>query len=151
MRVVLQRVREAEVKVDGRCVGAIGHGFLLLVGVTEGDDTATAEKLAEKVCQLRIFPDEHGKTNCSLAEVGGSLLVISQFTLYADCRKGKRPSFSRAAAGPKAEALYQHFVEHCRRFVPRVETGIFGADMKVSLLNDGPFTIILDSEEMWGR
>lgn len=148
MRVVLQRVSEAKVQVDGETAGEIGKGFLLLVGAEEGDTRQIADKMVDKICKLRIFQDGNGKTNLSLADVGGEILVVSQFTLYADCRKGNRPSFIRAGAPDMANSLYEHVIERCRLYVGKVEHGVFGADMKVSLINDGPFTLVLDSQEM---
>ena len=148
MRFVIQVVSEADVSVDGITKGSIGKGFLVLVGVGHGDDERIADKMVSKMLGLRIFPDENGKTNLSLADVGGELLVISQFTLYADCRKGNRPSFIRAGAPEEAERLYEYVVSKCREGVEKVETGVFGAEMKVSLVNEGPFTIILDSDEI---
>ena len=147
MRVVLQRVTQASVKVDGEVIGAIGNGFLILLGVSDEDNESVADKMADKICKLRIFADENGKTNLSLTDVGGELLVVSQFTLYADCHKGNRPSFVKAGAPDKANRLYEYFVERCRQYVPKVEHGSFGADMKVELLNDGPFTLVLNSDE----
>lgn len=146
MRVVLQRVAHASVKVDGAVIGEIGNGFLILLGVAESDDEAAADKMADKICKLRIFQDENGKTNLSLADVGGELLVVSQFTLYADCHKGNRPSFIKAGAPDKADRLYQYFMERCRQYVPKVEHGSFGADMKVELMNDVPFTLVLEGD-----
>ncbi len=148
MRFVIQVVSEANVSVDGITKGSIEKGFLVLVGVGQGDDERIADKMVSKMLGLRIFPDENGKTNLSLADVGGELLVISQFTLYADCRKGNRPSFIRAGAPEEAERLYEYVVSKCREGVEKVETGVFGAEMKVSLVNEGPFTIILDSDEI---
>ena len=150
MKAVVQRVKKANVTVEGQVIGSIGEGFLILLGVGEGDTEELADKLADKICRLRIFEDENGKTNRSLADVDGSLLVISQFTLYADCRKGNRPSFIQAGDPQTANALYEHFMERCRQHVPTVEKGEFGADMKVELLNDGPFTLMLDSRELFG-
>ena len=147
MRVVLQRVKHASVHVDGQETGSIGQGFLILLGVSDTDDESIADKMADKICKLRIFEDENGKTNRSLQDVDGEILVVSQFTLYADCRKGNRPSFTNAGAPDMANALYEKFVAMCRERVPKVETGRFGADMKVSLENDGPFTILIDSED----
>ncbi len=144
MKIVLQRVAKAGVSVDGEIKGQIGKGFLLFVGVGREDTKADAQRLAKKVCALRIFEDENGKTNLSLADVGGGLLVISQFTLYADCRKGNRPSFTGTGDPVVAEELYLYFIECCREYVPVVEKGVFGADMKVELLNDGPFTLVLE-------
>lgn len=149
MRAVVQRVTRASVSVDGEMLGQIGKGFMILLGVADGDTAELADKLADKICRLRIFEDENGKTNLSLADVGGELLVISQFTLYADCHKGNRPSFIKAGAPQMAEALYDHFMERCREHVDVVEKGRFGADMKVELLNDGPFTLMLDSNELF--
>lgn len=149
MRAVIQRVSRAQVSVDGTVLGKIDRGFLILLGVSGEDSREIAERMADKICRLRIFEDADGKTNCSLADVGGSLLVISQFTLYADCRKGNRPSFIKAGAPEMAEALYEHFMERCRTHVDQVEKGRFGADMKVELLNDGPFTLMLDSAELF--
>lgn len=150
MKVVLQRVSHAKVIVEGEVIGSIGRGFLLLLGVCDTDNEQVADKLADKICKLRIFEDENGKTNLSLADVGGELLVISQFTLYADCKKGNRPSFIRAGAPDMANGLYEYFISRCRQHVKKVEHGSFGADMKVELLNDGPFTLALDSEELLG-
>ncbi len=146
MRAVLQRVTEAEVRVDGEVVGSIGKGFFILLGVSDEDNETVADKLADKICKLRIFEDENGKTNLSLQDVGGELLVVSQFTLYADCRKGNRPSFIGAGAPAEAIRLYEYFMERCKTHVGKVEHGTFGADMKVSLVNDGPFTLTLDSK-----
>ncbi len=150
MRAVVQRVTQASVTVDGELLGRIGKGFLILLGVADGDTRETADRLADKICRLRIFEDENGKTNLSLSDVGGELLVISQFTLYADCRKGNRPSFIKAGAPQMANDLYEYFMGRCRQHVDVVERGRFGADMKVELLNDGPFTLMLDSEELFG-
>ena len=149
MLAVIQRVSRAQVSVDGTVLGKIDRGFLILLGVSGEDSREIAERMADKICRLRIFEDADGKTNCSLADVGGALLVISQFTLYADCRKGNRPSFIKAGAPEMAEALYEHFMERCRTHVDQVEKGRFGADMKVELLNDGPFTLMLDSAELF--
>lgn len=149
MRIVLQRVQNASVSVDGEVTGAIGQGFLALLGAEEEDTEEITDKMVDKMCRLRIFQDSGGKTNLSLADVGGGLLVVSQFTLYADCRKGNRPSFIRAGNPEKARRLYEHALDRCRLHVGKVEHGIFGADMKVSLVNDGPFTIVLDSRELF--
>ena len=146
MRFVIQRVTEAKVTVDEKVTGSIKTGFLVLIGVSEDDTTEIADRLIKKLIGLRIFEDENGKTNLSLDDVKGSLLLISQFTLYADCRKGNRPSFVKAGDPAKAESLYNHVVEECKKKISDVQTGIFGADMKVELLNDGPFTILLDSD-----
>ena len=144
MRIVLQRVTSASVKVDGEVVGSIGTGFLLLFGVGHEDTEEDCRRLADKVMNLRIFSDENDKINLSLADVDGSLLVVSQFTLYADCRKGNRPNFIQAGKPDEAERLYNYFTDYCRSKGKHVETGIFGADMKVSLVNDGPFTVVLE-------
>lgn len=148
MRFVIQRVKQASVQVNGESVGSIKKGYLVLIGVSDTDTETVADKLVKKMIGLRIFEDENGKTNLSLADVGGSLLLVSQFTLYANCRKGNRPSFTEAGAPDRAEALYRYIIDECKKSVPEVQTGIFGADMKVSLINDGPFTILLDSEKM---
>ncbi len=147
MRVVLQRVKSASVSVGGEVIGSIGRGFLILLGVSEEDTEAAADKMADKICKLRIFEDENGKTNLSLADVGGELLIVSQFTLYADCKKGNRPSFVKAGSPDKANELYEYFQTRCRNYVPKVEHGSFGAHMQVELLNDGPFTIVLEGDE----
>lgn len=144
MRLVIQRVERACVKVDGETVGEIGGGLLVLAGIGAEDGEAECERLAAKLVNLRIFSDSDGKTNLSVKDVGGELLVISQFTLYADCRKGNRPNFLLAKEPKEAERLYEYFTELCRRDIPVVRTGVFGAEMKVELLNDGPFTIILE-------
>ena len=151
MRVVLQRVKHASVHVDGRETGSIGQGFLILLGVSDEDDETIADKMADKICRLRIFEDENGKTNRSLQDVGGEILVVSQFTLYADCRKGNRPSFTGAGAPDHANRLYEYFMEQCKKHVEIVAHGEFGADMKVDLLNDGPFTLMLDSKELFPK
>ncbi len=148
MRLVLQRVINASVTVDGEVTGKIGKGLLVLLGVGADDTREILEKMADKMLKLRIFADENDKTNLSLTDVDGELLVVSQFTLYADCRKGNRPSFIKAGNPQKANELYEYFKEYCKRTVPVVESGIFGADMKVELCNDGPFTIVLDSDEI---
>lgn len=144
MKIVIQRVTRASVSVDGEIKGQIGNGFLVLLGVGAEDTEAECERLSAKLINLRIFSDSDGKTNLSLRDVGGELLIISQFTLYADCRKGNRPNFLMAKEPKEAERLYEYFTELCRRDVSVVQTGVFGADMKVDLLNDGPFTIILE-------
>ena len=148
MKVVLQRVSRAAVSVDGKVIGSIGRGFLLLLGVSNTDTREMADRMVDKICKLRIFEDENGKTNLSLADVGGAVLVVSQFTLYADCRKGNRPSFIKAGAPQLAEDLYEYVIERCRERVENVEHGSFGAHMKIDLENDGPFTIILDEKIM---
>lgn len=147
MRVVLQRVSQARVVVEGKVIGNIGQGFLVLLGVSDSDTKAIADKMVDKICKLRIFEDDEGKTNLSLADVGGELLVVSQFTLYADCKKGNRPSFIRAGAPDMANDMYEYVVERCKQYVEKVEHGCFGEDMKVELTNDGPFTLMIDSEE----
>lgn len=149
MRLVIQRVKSANVTVDGNIVGEISQGYLVLMGVCEADTEFECEKLCDKMANLRIFSDENGKTNLSIKDVKGELLVVSQFTLCADCRKGNRPSFINAGKPDRANRLYEHFLELCReRIDTKVVHGIFAADMEVSLVNDGPFTIILDSDEI---
>lgn len=144
MRIVLQRVTSASVTVDGNVTGSIGKGYLVLLGVGQGDTEEDCRRLADKIINLRIFSDENDKINLSLSDVEGSLLIVSQFTLYADCRKGNRPNFIQAGKPDEAERLYDYFAEYCRSKEKHVETGIFGADMKVELVNDGPFTIVLE-------
>ena len=149
MKVVIQRVTRASVTVDGAVTGAIEKGFLVLVGIAPEDNEAVLRTVAEKVVGLRIFEDSDEKMNLSLKDVGGRMLAVSQFTLYADCRKGKRPSFAAAAGGQLAKELYERFVAICEELLEdKVETGIFAADMKVELLNDGPVTIIIDSNDL---
>jgi len=148
MRFVIQRVQEANVKVNNNIIGQINKGFLVFVGISNNDTKEIADKMTKKLLGLRIFEDENGKTNLDLRTVNGQLLLISQFTLYADCKKGNRPSFINAGGPDLANHLYQYIIEKCKQDVEIVEQGEFGADMKVSLLNDGPFTIILDSEEI---
>ena len=144
MKLVIQRVNEASVKVDGKAVGEIGRGLLVFIGVGQEDTTEIADKYLKKLLGLRIFEDENGKTNLSLSDVGGELLLVSQFTLYANCKKGNRPSFTEAGAPDLAENLYEYVIAQAKKQVPVVQTGVFGADMKVSLVNDGPFTIVLE-------
>lgn len=144
MKLVVQRVTNASVEVDNKIVGKIGKGFLVLFGVAQGDSKEQADFLAEKLCNLRVFEDKDEKMNLSIKDIDGELLVVSQFTLYADCRKGNRPSFIDAAKPQEANELYEYFMDKCKGLVKNVEKGIFGADMKVSLLNDGPVTIILE-------
>ena len=144
MKIVLQRVTSASVTVDGEVTGRIGMGYLVLLGVGRDDTEEDCRRLADKIIKLRIFADENGKTNLDLAAVGGSLLVVSQFTLYADCRKGNRPNFIQAGDPNQAQRLYEYFVDYCRSRGQHVETGVFGGDMKGELLNDGPFTVILE-------
>lgn len=148
MRACIQRVTNAQVEIDGQVVGSIGQGYLILLGVGANDGAAQIERLWQKIFKMRIFADEAGKTNLSLADVQGEVLVVSQFTLYANCKKGNRPSFTEAGAPDLANQLYQDFVTRARRDVARMETGEFGADMKVSLTNDGPFTIWMDTDEL---
>lgn len=144
MRVVIQRVLEAKVTVEERCTGSIGKGYLILLGVGSEDTKEIADKYLEKILKLRIFADENGKTNLSLQDVQGEVLVISQFTLYADCRRGNRPDFIQAAGAAKARELYEYVLCSIKDRIGKVEAGEFGADMKVALVNDGPFTIVLD-------
>lgn len=146
MKFVIQRVTEGSVTVEKKIVGSIQKGYVVLIGVGQNDSREEADRLIKKMIGLRIFPDENGKINLSLSDVGGSLLLISQFTLYANCKKGNRPSFVEAGDPVKAEELYEYIIASCRRQVPVVEKGIFGAKMEVRLCNDGPFTVILDSD-----
>ena len=148
MKFVIQRVMESEVKVEGETLGKIGKGFMVLIGVSNSDTKEIADRMVKKMLGLRIVEDEQGKTNLSLDAVGGSLLLISQFTLYANCKKGNRPSFIEAGAPDMAEEMYEYIISKCKEQVEVVERGRFGADMKVSLVNDGPFTIVLDSEDL---
>ncbi len=148
MRAMMQRVDHASVSVEGKVVGSIETGLLVFLGVTNTDTDAEMTLLADKLLKLRLFADANDKTNCSLADIGGSLLVISQFTLCADCRKGTRPSFSGAAPPDKANRLYEAFLAYCRQSVPIVESGVFGAHMQVELCNHGPFTIWLDTDDL---
>ena len=150
MRFLIQRTSKASVSVDGNITGSIDKGFLVFIGICANDTKEQADKLIRKLLGMRIFADENGKTNLSLDDVGGQLLLISQFTLYADCRKGNRPSFTKSGSAQHAKELYEYIIASCKAQKPdmKIETGIFGADMKVSLLNDGPFTIILDSAEI---
>lgn len=145
MKFVIQRVTNASVTVNGKITGKIGKGFMVLIGVSQSDTKTEADRLIKKMLGMRIFDDQNGKTNLSLADVGGELLLVSQFTLYADCRKGNRPSFINAGKPDAANELYEYIISECRKHF-HTETGVFGADMKVELLNDGPFTIILDSD-----
>ena len=148
MRFVVQRVTHASVTVDGNVIGKIGQGFMVLIGVSDEDTKETADKMVKKLLGLRIFEDENGKTNLDIHTVGGSLLLISQFTLYADCKHGNRPSLIKAGKPDMANEMYEYIIAKCREQVEIVETGEFGADMKVELLNDGPFTILLDSDQL---
>jgi len=147
MRVVIQRVKNASVEIDGNVNGKINTGFLVLLGIASTDTKQDVDYLVKKVVNLRVFSDENDKMNLSLKDVNGELLVISQFTLYGNCREGNRPSFIEAAKPDVAIPLYEYFVEECKKQIPVVETGVFGADMKVSLLNDGPVTIIIESKK----
>ena len=149
MKFLIQRVQRAQVSVHENVVGEIQNGFLVFVGISKEDTEETAEKMVQKLLHLRIFEDENGKTNLDLAAVDGELLIVSQFTLYADCRHGNRPSFTLAGTPERAEELYQYIIDKCREMVPVVRHGEFGAEMEVSLLNDGPFTIMLDSDELY--
>ena len=146
MRVVVQRVKHASVTINGTVNGKINNGFLVLLGIQSTDSEQDVDYLVKKVTNLRIFSDENDKMNLSLKDVNGELLIVSQFTLYANCKEGNRPSFVEAAKPDVAIPLYEYFVSECKKIIPVVETGIFGADMKVSLLNDGPFTVILDEK-----
>ena len=148
MKFVIQRVNHASVKVDGNVVGKIDKGYMVLIGISENDTKEIADKMIKKMIGLRIFEDENGKTNISLKDVSGELLLISQFTLYADCKKGNRPSFINAGKPDMANEMYEYIIEQCKKEISVVEKGIFGADMKVSLENGGPFTIVLDSKEI---
>lgn len=148
MRVILQRVLQASVSIDQKIHGEISQGFMILVGITQEDDESTVAKIAKKCVELRVFEDEQGKMNKSLFDVQGEILSISQFTLYADCKKGRRPGFEKAAKPDHAKPLYEYFNACLRESGIKVETGVFGADMKVSLCNDGPVTILLDSQEL---
>jgi D-aminoacyl-tRNA deacylase len=146
MRIVIQRVSEAQVRVDNQIIGSISQGFLILLGVGSEDTKEIADKYIDKILKLRIFEDEKGKTNLSLQDVGGEILVVSQFTLYADCKKGNRPAFTDAGNPALAQELYEYFLGRVKESLGRVQAGKFGADMKVSLINDGPFTIVLDEK-----
>jgi len=148
LRLVVQRTKNASVKVDGKITGSIENGYVVFLGVSDSDTKEIADKMAKKLIGLRIFEDENGKTNLSIKDVDGELLIVSQFTLYADCRKGKRPSFINAGKPDMASDMYDYFCDICETEVKKVGRGIFGADMKVELLNDGPFTIWLDSDEI---
>ena len=148
MRFVIQRVTEASVTIDGEISGKIGKGYLVLIGVADTDTKEIADKMIRKMIGLRIFEDEQGKTNLSLADVDGGLLLVSQFTLYANCKRGNRPSFIEVGKPDMANEMYEYIIEKCRESVEEVQTGEFGADMKVQLLNDGPFTILLDSDQL---
>lgn len=148
MRFVIQRVSSASCEVDSNLIGRIGKGFMVLIGVGQKDTREIADKMIKKLIGMRIFEDADGKTNLSLADVNGELLLISQFTLYANCRKGNRPSFIEAGNPEMANEMYEYIIAECRKQIPVVETGSFGADMKLALVNEGPFTIVLDSEQL---
>ena len=149
MRVILTTVLEASVEINNKTVGKISRGYLLLVGFTDGDDKETVDKMVDKILSLRVFPDEHGQINISLQEVNGAILSVSQFTLYADASKGRRPSFVNALRPGEAEPLYDYFNQQLELKHGKVSTGVFGADMKVHSINDGPFTLLLDSKELF--
>lgn len=151
MRFVIQRVKAAEVQVDDKLIGRITQGLLVLVGISESDTQEITDKMLKKLIGLRIFEDENGKTNLDIKAVNGNMLIVSQFTLYADCRKGNRPSFVHAGSPQKANHLYEYILKECAKSFPDVQHGIFGADMKVSLINDGPFTVILDSDNLFPK
>ena len=148
MKFVIQRVKQASCTVDGTITGEIKKGFCVFIGVSNEDTKEIADKMIKKLIGMRIFEDENGKTNLALKDVNGSLLLISQFTLYADCKKGNRPSFINAGNPELANNLYEYIIKECKKEIPIVEKGIFGADMKISLINDGPFTIVLDSRDL---
>ncbi|NBH15129.1 D-tyrosyl-tRNA(Tyr) deacylase [Lachnospiraceae bacterium] len=148
MRFLIQRVHRASVETEGKVIGEIQNGFLVFIGICQTDNTEIANKMIRKLIGLRIFEDEHGKTNLSLENVSGELLLISQFTLYADCKKGNRPSFIKSGDPGFANTMYEYIISECQKQIPVVQTGKFGADMKISLINDGPFTIMLDSDEI---
>ena len=149
MRILVQRVLSSSVSIEGKKVSEIGKGFLLLVGFTHDDDEAIVKKMLDKMLKLRIFADENGKTNLSLAAVGGEVMSVSQFTLYASCKEGNRPSFVNAMEASKASALYEYFFQLLKENYPSVQGGVFQTDMQVSLVNDGPFTVLLDSKELF--
>ena len=148
MKMILQRVLNAKVTIDGETKGEIGKGYLILLGVSNSDNKEIADKMIEKVSRLRIFEDSNGKTNLSIDQIGGEILIVSQFTLYADCRKGNRPSFINAGNPELAKELYEYMVEKSKELFNNVQCGVFGADMKVALTNDGPFTLVIDSDEI---
>ncbi len=148
MRFLIQRVLNAKCEVEQEVTGQISHGLCVFIGISEQDTKAVADKMIQKLIGMRIFADENGKTNLALREVDGGLLLISQFTLYADCKKGNRPSFTAAGNPALAEELYEYIIAECKKQIANVQTGSFGADMKISLTNDGPFTVLLDSAEI---
>ncbi|HIZ06808.1 MAG TPA: D-tyrosyl-tRNA(Tyr) deacylase [Candidatus Eubacterium avistercoris] len=151
MKFVIQRVTKGKVSVDDQVIGKINQGYVVLIGVSDEDSRQTADKMLKKMLGLRIFADENGKTNLALKDINGELLMISQFTLYADCKKGNRPSFIKAGKPDHANALYEYLIDQAKKEIPVVETGSFGADMQIELINDGPFTVILDSDELFGQ
>ena len=148
MRFVVQCVESSSVSIDGKVVGSIGRGLMVLCGIAQDDTREIADKMVRKLCAMRIFKDENGKTNLSVCDIGGKLLMVSQFTLYADCKSGNRPGFSYAGKPDMASPLYDYILAKAEEYVPGVRHGVFGADMKVSLVNDGPFTVILDSKDL---
>ena len=148
MRFIIQRVEHAKLSIEDQVYSQIQHGLLVYIGISQSDNMEIAEKMVRKLVQMRIFEDENGKTNLSLDQVEGSLLLVSQFTLYADCKKGNRPSFIDAAKPDQAMPIYESIIASCKKSIPNVQTGVFGADMKIESLNSGPFTIILDSEDL---
>lgn len=149
MRLLIQRVQHADVSVEGEIVGSIKKGYLVFIGISDSDTEEIADKMLRKLLNLRLFEDENGKTNLAIKQVDGEVLLVSQFTLYADCKKGNRPSFTKAGSPDKANKLYQYLIDQCTKELPqKTSCGSFGADMKVSILNDGPFTIMLDSDEI---
>lgn len=148
MRFVIQRVKKASCEVEQQITGSINQGYCVLIGIADNDNKAIADKMIQKLIHMRLFADEEGKTNLSLEDIHGSLLLISQFTLYANCRKGNRPSFIGAGKPEFADEMYQYIIDTCKKFIPDVQTGIFGADMQIALINDGPFTIVLDSDDL---
>jgi len=150
MKFVIQRVTHAELTIDGKQTAAINGGLFVLCGIAQSDTREIADKMVRKTCALRIFEDSEGKTNLSLSDVGGDLMIVSQFTLYADCKKGNRPSFFKAGQPDMASPLYDYILAEAAKYFPDVKGGVFGAEMKIELLNDGPFTIVLDSDEMFG-
>ena len=151
MKVVLQVVTKASVSIDEKEVASIGRGYLLLVGLTQGDDLQIAKKMADKIVKSRLFPDENGKTNLSLESIGGEILSVSQFTLYGSLKDGNRPAFVEAMNQEEARPLYEQFYEYLHSIYPKSQSGVFHADMKVSLVNDGPFTLVLDSKELFRK
>ncbi len=151
MRFVVQCVQNASVRIDDAVVGEIGRGMVVLAGIAQTDTEAVADKMLKKLCNLRIFEDDAGKTNLSLADISGELMLISQFTLYADCKKGNRPSFFKAGSPDMASPLYDYLLKEAEKYVPNVQHGIFGAYMKIDLCNDGPFTVVLDSDELFSQ